>query len=85
MSLTVGVGEGDTDAKASLRVLGNNMRSTSSDSKGIFLVTTGAATFSNNQFELNKSIGTAVLLGETCEFSNNSNANDRCHGDQEVL
>jgi len=85
VSLAVGVGEGDDDTKASLTALRNKMRSTDKDSKGLFLVTTGKATFVDNTFEVSDSVGTALLLGDTCEFKNNTNANDRCHGDQEVL
>lgn len=84
VSLAVGVGEGDDDTRASLIALRNKMKSTGKDTKGIFLVTTGKATFTDNTFELNDSIGEALLLGDSCEFRNNTNANDHCLSNQEI-
>ncbi len=81
-SVGAGVGEGDTDSKASLSAQRNVMRSKGENSEGITLVSTGQASFISNRFELYTPDDIALLLGNTCEFKNNINANDRCHGDQ---
>jgi hypothetical protein len=81
-SVVVGVGQGDTDDKAVLAIARNTMQSTDTNGQGIILVSTGKATFLDNSFMVSDPPGNALLLGESCEFRNNTNANDRCHGDQ---
>lgn len=84
-SVVVGVGQGDADNKATLTIARNTMQSTDNNGQGIILVSTGKASFIDNTFVVSDPPGNALLLGESCEFRNNTNANDRCHGDQEVL
>lgn len=80
LSLGAGVGIDDMDDKASITLIGNRMSSNGDESEGITFASTGLGTFTNNNFQLRDPNDTALLLGQTCQFDNNINANDRCHG-----
>ena len=82
LSVGISVGQTDKDIATNLVVKNSTMRSKSTTSEGIVLVSIGLATFENNHFELADQNSKALLLGAHCNISANTNANDTCQGSE---
>ncbi len=80
LSYGIAVGSGDTDTSSHLEFLRNDVTTTSQAGEGINLVSTGSAIYKDNSFHLADPEDFALLLGNSCELTNNLHANERCEG-----
>lgn len=77
-SVGVSVGSGEDDTNAALRVTKSIFSSNSKKSEGILLVSTGQATFRDNQFTVGNADEDALLVAQQCQSSNNGSAIVHC-------
>lgn len=79
LSVGLAVGLKDDDLAARIEVSQSIFSSVSPKSEGITISSTGQTTVIDSQFNLNEPGDIALLVGQNCLLTKNTNANDSCH------
>lgn len=78
LSVGIAVGKDDEDFSAWLQIEDSEFISNNSNSEGIYMASTGSATFKRNNFELYEVDDFALLLAPNCSEEANTGANQNC-------